>query len=99
MSWVQHMFLNYTLLIHELPLISSFFLFFPSQTGAVIYVVESMSWVQHMFLNYTLLFHDLPLAAATFRLWIVPYVSFMWPIWLVVRLLTCVSLPAEDLHR
>jgi hypothetical protein len=38
-------------------------------------------------------------AAATFRLSTAPYVCFMWPIWLIFRLLSCLRVPKEELLK
>lgn len=58
-----------------------------SAVGTVVYVVEGHSWLHHLFLNYLLLKYSLPIAGGAYSLLIVPYVSFLWPVWLLMRLL------------
>jgi len=61
--------------------------------GSIIYVVEAHSWFHQLFWNFIVIRNHLPLAALAVGMLVVPYVSVMWPAWLLLRLLqrSCMS--------
>jgi len=64
--------------------------------GTIVYVVEAHSWLHLLFWNFILIRHRLPLASLAVGLVVLPYVSLMWPVWLLFHLLQLLGMSQQQ---